>query len=53
MDDVNARFPGVDIKKSMLKEAVYSVSFYDSIVSFSIDQKNVLSAVGLQIMESS
>jgi hypothetical protein len=39
VDDVNARFPGVDIKKSLFKEAVYSVSFYDSIVSFSIDRK--------------
>jgi hypothetical protein len=38
VDDVNARFPGVDIKKSLFKEAVYSVSFYDSIVSFSIDR---------------
>ena len=28
-----------DIKKSLFKEAVYSVSFYDSIVSFSIDRK--------------
>jgi hypothetical protein len=39
VDDVNARFPGADIKKSIFKEAVYSVSFYDSIVSFSIDRK--------------
>jgi hypothetical protein len=39
VDDVNARFPGVDIKKSIFKEAVYSVSFYDSIVSFSINRK--------------
>jgi hypothetical protein len=38
VDGVNARFPGVDIKRSTFKDAVYSVSFYDSIVSFSIDR---------------
>jgi hypothetical protein len=39
IDGVNSRFPGVDIKKNLFKEAVYSVSFYDSIVSFSVDRK--------------
>jgi hypothetical protein len=39
IDGINARFPGVEVKEKMFRDLVYSVHFYDSIVSFSVDRK--------------
>jgi len=39
VDSVNSRFPAVNVVKNTYGQQVYSVSFYESIVSFSIDRK--------------
>jgi hypothetical protein len=39
IDGINARFPGVEVKEKMFRDLIYSVHFYDSIVSFSVDRK--------------
>ena len=38
IDSINSRFPGVYASKNILKYAVYSICFYESIVCFNIDR---------------
>jgi hypothetical protein len=37
IDDINARFPGIEVIKNIFGGPVYSADFYDSIVAFSVD----------------
>ena len=38
IDSINSRFPSVKVSKNVLNKAVYSLSFYDSVVCFNIDR---------------
>ena len=37
IDDINPRFPGIEVIKNIFGDPVYSADFYDSIVAFSVD----------------
>lgn len=39
IDSINSRFPSVHISENPLKQAIYSMTIYDSIVCFSIDRE--------------
>jgi hypothetical protein len=39
IDSVNSRFPSVQVSKNRLNEIVWSIGFYESIVSFKVDRK--------------
>lgn len=38
-DAINSRFPGVNVSDNPLKNLVYSIGIYESIVSFSVDRE--------------
>jgi hypothetical protein len=39
IDSINSRFPSVNVSENPLKNAIYSMTVYDSIVCFSIDRE--------------